>query len=120
MEAWRWADTTAVKQLNCEECNEPMVRVLGEETVTTLEGETIVFRRTSDYLLCRSCLKLFSVVEMREKHRITQVGEVPDVNYFSVLKDEKAYQPAATNGDDGSQQRRRSTDRSLSNDEVEN
>jgi hypothetical protein len=120
MEASGRADTTAVKKINCEECNEPMVRVLGEETVTTLEGETIVFRRTSDYLLCKSCLKLFSVVEMREKNRITHVGEVPDVNYFSVLKDENAYRPAATNGGEVSQHRRRSNDRSLSNDEVEN
>lgn len=96
-----------------------MVRVLGEETVTTLEGETIVFRRTSDYLLCRSCLKLFSVAEVREKNRITQVGEAPNVSYFSALENENAYKPAANNGDDGSSQRRRSTDQPLSNDEVE-
>jgi hypothetical protein len=96
-----------------------MVRVLGEETVTTLDGETYVFRRTSDYLLCRSCLKLFSVVELREKNRITQVGEVPDLSYFSALEDENAYRPATTNGDDGARQVRRSTDLELE-DEVEN
>jgi hypothetical protein len=107
-----------MEALNCEECNEPMVRVLGEETVTTLDGETLVFRRTSDYLLCKSCLKLFSVVALRAKNRITQVGEVPDLSYFSVLDDDSSYQPATTESGNGVTSSRRSTDLPLDDDEV--
>jgi hypothetical protein len=74
--------------MNCDECGRRLVKVLGEETITTLEGETITFRRQSDYLLCRSCLKLYSIVELREQENLTPAGSVPDLSFFSELEDE--------------------------------
>ena len=77
--------------MNCGECGNPLVRVMGEETITTLEGETLVFRRTSDYLLCRNCLRLYSVVELRGgQTRHHEVGQdITDLQYFSLLADEE-------------------------------
>ena len=89
--------------MNCDECGRRLVKVLGEETITTLEGETLMFRRESDYLLCRSCLKLYSIVKLREQEKLTPVGDVPDLSYFSVLEDE-------SNGPAVTEARRRATD----------
>lgn len=80
--------------MNCGNCGNPLARVLGEETITTLEGETMVFRRRTDYLLCRKCLRLFSIIELRDQaeeeapEHLTDIAEVPDLSYFSVLEKE--------------------------------
>lgn len=82
--------------MNCGECGNPLVRVMGEETITTLEGETLVFRRTSDYLLCRNCLRLYSVVELRGQTLKHEVGEdITDLQYFSLLADEEKLDASA-------------------------
>lgn len=80
--------------MKCDECGRRLVKVLGEETITTLEGETMLFRRDSDYLLCRSCLRLYSIVKLREQEKLTPVGDVPDLSYFSMLEDESDGPPA--------------------------
>lgn len=46
-------------------CGERLVEVLGEETIKTLGGEVIYFRRRTDYLLCPACRKLYSVRKLR-------------------------------------------------------
>lgn len=48
-------------------CGNRLIAVLGEETIRTLDGSTIVFRRRTDYLLCRACLRLYSVANLRGK-----------------------------------------------------
>lgn len=48
-------------------CGARLIAVLGEETIRTLDGTTIVFRRRTDYLLCRACLKLYSIALLRGK-----------------------------------------------------
>jgi hypothetical protein len=53
------------RQVNCETCGAPLLRVLGKETITTLDGEEVLFRRTSDYLLCRNCLHLYPIGSVR-------------------------------------------------------
>jgi hypothetical protein len=72
--------------MRCEPCGHPLVRVLGEETITTLEGRTILFRRLTDYLLCRNCLRLYSVVRLRARQEGDQAeysGEVVDMTGLS-------------------------------------
>ncbi|MGH9197858.1 MAG: hypothetical protein ACRD1T_19210 [Acidimicrobiia bacterium] len=48
-------------------CGNRLLAVLGEETIRTLDGTTVVFRRRTDYLLCRACLKLYSIYTLRGK-----------------------------------------------------
>lgn len=47
------------------ECGERLLAAVGEETITTVEGERMVFRRQSDYVLCPNCLRLYSVTQLR-------------------------------------------------------
>lgn len=53
----------------CANCGTKLLRAMGEETITTLEGSEMVFRRNTDYLVCASpeCLRLYSVVRIREQ-----------------------------------------------------
>lgn len=53
----------------------------------------MVFRRRTDYLLCRNCLRLYSVTELRDRlaEDVTDTvssSEVPDLSYFSMLDGE--------------------------------
>lgn len=50
--------------MRCQ-CGNQLIAVLGEETIKTLDGQVLVFRRRTDYLLCRACLKLYSVLKLR-------------------------------------------------------
>lgn len=47
------------------ECGEGLLTAVGEETITTVGGERMVFRRRSDYVLCPNCLRLYSVAQLR-------------------------------------------------------
>jgi hypothetical protein len=75
--------------MNCLECGAPLVRVLGEETITTLDGQTLLFRRTSDYLLCRSCLRLYSVVTLRDVEGAEPEEVGGELSLFSSLTEDE-------------------------------
>lgn len=49
----------------CEECGLELVTAIGERAVRTPEGQIVVFRRTTDYLLCSGCQSLFSITQIR-------------------------------------------------------
>ncbi len=62
----------------CANCGTKLLRAMGEETITTLEGAEMVFRRTTDYLVCTSpeCLRLYSVVRIREHEVLGGTGDI--------------------------------------------
>lgn len=62
----------------CANCGTQLLRAMGEETITTLEGAEMVFRRTTDYLVCSSpeCLRLYSVVRIRESEMVGGPGDL--------------------------------------------
>lgn len=47
------------------ECGASLLAAVGEETITTVEGMQMVFRRRTDYVLCPRCLRLYSVSQLR-------------------------------------------------------
>lgn len=47
------------------ECGQRLLAAVGEETITTVEGERMVFRRRSDYVLCPNCLRIYSIAQLR-------------------------------------------------------
>lgn len=57
------------------ECGERLLAAVGEETITTVEGERLTFRRRSDYVLCPACLNLYSMTRLRDEY---PDGEYPE------------------------------------------
>jgi len=53
------------KQLRCL-CGEVLLDRLDDPEVTTLDGERMVFRRNTDFVLCFNCLRLYRVSGLRE------------------------------------------------------
>lgn len=47
------------------ECGERLLAAVGEETITTVEGHQLVFRRRTDYVLCPRCLRLYAIAHLR-------------------------------------------------------
>lgn len=64
------------------ECGERLLAAVGDETITTVEGDQMVFRRRSDYVLCPRCLKLYTASQLRGPEGAEMVG---DASVFAEL-----------------------------------
>lgn len=53
------------KQLRCL-CGEVLLDRLDDPEVTTPDGERMVFRRNTDFVLCFNCLRLYRVSLLRQ------------------------------------------------------
>lgn len=74
---------TTVAIMVCE-CGERLVAAVGEETITTVEGESLVFRRTTDYVLCPRCHKLYSVSVLREEDGVSEFAALNRIELESL------------------------------------
>ncbi len=54
------------KQLRCL-CGEVLLDRLDDPEVTTLDGDRMVFRRNTDFVLCFNCLRLYRMSLLREE-----------------------------------------------------
>lgn len=70
------------KQLRCI-CGEVLLDRLDDPEVTTLEGERMVFRRNTDFILCFNCLRLYRISLLRaeglENALFGQVNPAPEL-----------------------------------------
>jgi hypothetical protein len=51
--------------INCSTCGELLVQELTERSLTTAEGDTFPFRRTTDHVVCAHCGATKSVRTLR-------------------------------------------------------
>lgn len=51
--------------INCTTCDEPLIKELTQTSLTTVEGETFVFKRTTDHVACPNCGAMKSVRTLR-------------------------------------------------------
>lgn len=73
-------------------CGGRLVRAVGEETIRTVDGEELRFRRRSDYVVCPSCLRGYRVVRLRtEDDADTELSGA--AVYFSDLYDDEGEYP---------------------------
>lgn len=48
-------------------CGESLLADIDQDTVTTVEGHNLVFRRNTDFILCFRCLSLFTISGFRDE-----------------------------------------------------
>ncbi|MGH2706517.1 MAG: hypothetical protein ACRDJ4_15950 [Actinomycetota bacterium] len=70
--------------MQCD-CGQVLVQAVGEESLKTLGGEEVPFRRRTDYLLCPVCLKLYPCDQLRKLY-----GDDVPCGDVSVVREEGA------------------------------
>jgi hypothetical protein len=70
--------------MQCD-CGQVLVQAVGEESLKTLGGEEVPFRRRTDYLLCPVCLKLYPCDELRRLY-----GDDVPCGDVSIVREEEA------------------------------
>ena len=73
----------------CDRCGAQLLQALGQETIRTLEGEALVFRRNTDYVVCAECFAVYSIEELRSIERLEDPQAVEAAALFSDIKEEE-------------------------------
>ncbi len=73
----------------CDRCGAQLLQALGNETIRTLEGEAIVFRRNTDYVVCAECYAVYSIQQLRSIERLDDPQAVEAAALFSDIKEEE-------------------------------
>jgi hypothetical protein len=55
-------------------CGEPLAESVNERGVVLPGGELVPFRRTTDYVICSSCLRMYRATDLVEG-RVEPLGE---------------------------------------------
>jgi hypothetical protein len=62
-----------VETLTCV-CGQPLAEAVTDEGVVLPGGELVPFRRTTDYVICHACLRMYRATDLVEG-RVEPLGE---------------------------------------------